>query len=421
MWAYLLDRFLRHLVRIGNLSVTLPDGQTRRYGNGKGPAAAVTLHDRDLPRRLVLDPEVALGEAYMDARLSIDGDDVNALLAVALANIQAGNRTGWQAMRARLRDWLRIMVQYNPAGRSQSNVAHHYDLSGALYDLFLDTDRQYSCGYFRSPDDTLEQAQAQKKAHIAAKLCLEPGMKVLDIGCGWGGMALTLARDYGAEVLGITLSHEQLRRARERAAQAGLEGRVRFELMDYRALTGRFDRIVSVGMFEHVGAPQFRTYFRTLRERLAPDGLALIHTIGRSAPPGATGRWMTKYVFPGGYIPAMSEVMAAVEKERLVACDIEVWRLHYAETLRHWHARFNANIELARALYDDRFCRMWRFYLAASEESFRHGGQCVFQFQLAHHVAAAPVTRDYLYPQSPAAPANAVTAPEPRRTRDAAE
>lgn len=416
MWNRLLDRFLRQLVCVGSLKVTLPDGETRQYGDGSAPEAAVTLHDPALPRRLVLDPEVALGEAYMDGTLTVEGDDINALLALALANMRAGNHGTWQGALARIRDWLRVLIQYNPAGRSQSNVAHHYDLSGALYDLFLDSDRQYSCGYFRNPDDSLEQAQAQKKAHIAAKLCLEPGLKVLDIGCGWGGMALTLARDYGVQVLGITLSQEQLKLARERARDAGLDGQVRFELMDYRAMTGQFDRVVSVGMFEHVGAPQFRTYFRTLRNVLAPDGLALIHTIGRSSPPGATSRWMTKYIFPGGYIPAMSEVMAAVEKEGLVPCDIEVWRLHYAETLRHWHARFLANIERARALYDDRFCRMWRFYLAASEESFRQAGQCVFQFQLSHDVAAAPITRDYLYS---GAPLTEITA-QPAH-RDAAE
>jgi len=412
MWNQLLDRFLRQLVRLGTLSVTMPDGQTRLYGDGGPLAAAVTLHDPALPRRLVLDPEVATGEAYMDGTLTIEGDDINAFLALVLTNMRAGNRGTWQRQLAWMRNRLRVMVQYNPVGRAQRNVAHHYDLSDALYDLFLDADRQYSCGYFRSPDDTLEQAQAQKKAHIAAKLCLEPGMSVLDIGCGWGGMALTLARDYGAQVLGITLSQEQLKSARARARLAGLEGQVRFELMDYRALRDRFDRVVSVGMFEHVGAPQFRTYFRTLRERLAPDGLALIHTIGRSAPPGATSRWMTKYIFPGGYIPAMSEVMAAVEKEGLVPCDVEVWRLHYAETLRHWHARFNANIDKARTLYDDRFCRMWRFYLAASEESFRRSGECVFQFQLAHDVAAAPLTRDYLY--APPHRAEAVAGAPPR-------
>jgi len=417
MWAKFLDRFLTRLVQTGTLSVTFPDGLTRRYGDAGSPAVSVTIHDPAAPRLLMLDPEVALGEAYMDGAITISDDDINALLALLMRNMRAGHHSRWQRLRTALRGWLRIMVQYNPARRSRHNVAHHYDLSGALYDLFLDTDRQYSCGYFRSPTDTLEQAQEQKKAHIAAKLCLQPGMKVLDIGCGWGGMALTLARTHGVQVLGITLSQEQLKLARERAVEAGLDGQVRFELMDYRALDGQFDRIVSVGMFEHVGAPHFRAYFRTLHERLTPHGLALIHTIGRSSPPGATARWMTKYIFPGGYIPAMSEVMAAVEKEGLVACDVEVWRLHYARTLRHWHERFVKNIDKARALYDDRFCRMWRFYLAASEESFRHAGHCVFQFQIAKHVEAAPLTRDYLY----AAPATGLARPAALPHRDAAE
>lgn len=402
MWDRFLDRFLRRLVHRGTLTLNTPDGLNRTYGDGEHPRVIVTLHDPGLPRKLVLNPELAVGEAYMDGTLTIEGDDLHALMELALSNMQAGHYGAWQAIRARLRDALRFWGQFNPAGRSRRNVAHHYDLSGALYDLFLDDDRQYSCAYFRTPQDTLEQAQAQKKAHIAAKLLIEPGMKVLDIGCGWGGMALKLAHEHGAEVLGVTLSEEQLKVATERARRAGLDGQVTFKLMDYRAVTGQFDRVVSVGMFEHVGAPQFRTYFRTLRERLAPDGVALIHTIGRTCPPGASNPWITKYIFPGGYIPAMSEVMAAIEKEGLVPCDVEVWRLHYAETLRQWHERFMANIDQARRLYDERFCRMWRYYLVGSEQTFRHSAQCVFQFQLARDIQAVPVTRDYLYaaPQS---------------------
>ena len=276
-------------------------------------------------------------------------------------------------------------------------MAHHYDLSGELYDLFLDADRQYSCAYFARPDMTLEEAQAAKKAHIAAKLLIEPGMRVLDIGCGWGGMGLTLARDFGAQVTGVTLSQEQHAIANQRAQKAGLADKARFHLMDYRDVKGQFDRIVSVGMFEHVGVPHYDAYFATVERLLAPDGIALIHTIGRAGPPGATSPWITKYIFPGGYCPAMSETMAAVERHKLVTTDVEVWRLHYAETLRIWRERFEANIESARALYDDRFCRMWRYYLIASELTFRLNNQVVFQFQLTPKQDAVPLTRDYLY------------------------
>jgi cyclopropane-fatty-acyl-phospholipid synthase len=275
-------------------------------------------------------------------------------------------------------------------------VAHHYDLSGALYDLFLDADKQYSCAYFRDPGMTLEEAQAAKKALIAAKLRLEPGMRVLDIGSGWGGLALTLARDHGARVTGVTLSEEQLKVSRARAAAAGLEGQVDFHLRDYRAVTGQFDRIVSVGMFEHVGVPHYATFFATAARLLAPDGVMLLHTIGRNAPPAATSPWITKYIFPGGYVPSLSEVAAPIEASGLWLTDLEVWRLHYAETLRAWQRRFEANIDAVRALYDERFCRMWRFYLVASEMSFRAGRQCVFQLQLAHRQDAVPLTRAYL-------------------------
>ena len=396
MWTRLIDRFLHRFVCHGTLHLTYPDGAQRRYGAGP-PEVGVRLTDPALLRRLTINPSLAAGEGYMNGTLQIEGDDLYGLVELGLRNMARGPAGLLQGMNQMLRNAGRRLAQANPAGRARRNVAHHYDLSGALYDLFLDADRQYSCAYFARPDMTLEEAQAAKKAHIAAKLRLQPGMRVLDVGCGWGGMALTLAREHGVQVTGITLSQEQLSVARARARNAGLDGRVRFALSDYRALEGRFDRIVSVGMFEHVGVPHYRRYFGCLRERLTEDGVALVHTIGRVSPPASTNPWIAKYIFPGGYVPALSEVMAAVEKEALWPCDIEVWRLHYAETLRHWHDRFMANIDRARALYDDRFCRMWRFYLVGSEQTFRHAGQAVFQLQLARRSDAVPLTRDYLY------------------------
>ncbi len=401
MWEALLDRMLKSLLRVGTLELHMPSGHVGRYGDGMAPEVTVRLHDPAILRRLVLSPDLGVGEGYMDATLTIDDDDLHGFLQIAMRNMATDQPLRWRRLVRNSRAAIRWLAQFNPAGRARANVAHHYDLSGELYDLFLDADKQYSCGYFRSPDDTLEQAQAQKKAHIAAKLLIEPGMRVLDIGCGWGGMALTLARDHGAKVVGVTLSEEQIKIARQRAEAEGLSERVEFRLQDYRSVTGQFDRIVSIGMFEHVGVPHYREFFRHVHDMLTEDGVALIHTIGRTEPPGSTNPWMAKYIFPGGYIPAISEAMAAVEKEQLWPADIEIWRLHYAETLRHWEQRFSANIERARALYDDRFCRMWWFYLVACEQAFRYNWQCVFQFQLARRRDAVPLTRDYLYREAP--------------------
>lgn len=398
MWNALLDRMLRRLIRVGDLHVIMHNGRLCRYGDGNGPPVKLHMHSPDLARKILQNTELAVGGAYVDGTLTIENDDLLGFLTLGIKNLERNDADiWWRRPLARLRIVFRRLQQYNPVGKAQTNVAHHYDLSGQLYDLFLDEDKQYSCAYFRKPDDTLEQAQANKKAHIAGKLLIKPGMRVLDIGCGWGGMALTLARDYGAQVVGVTLSREQHAVATRRAAEAGLSDMVEFRLMDYRHVTETFDRIVSVGMFEHVGVPHYREYFNHLRRMLAPEGVALIHTIGRSSPPGVTSPWILKYIFPGGYVPAMSEAMTAIECEDLTTTDIEVWRLHYAETLRHWRARFDANIDKARALYDDRFCRMWRYYLIASELSFRHSHQVVFQFQLAHKMDAVPLTRDYLY------------------------
>ena len=416
MWMKLLDRMLRQVIQVGDLALQGPDGTTRRYGDGTGTPVTVRLMEPSLPRRLVMSPDLGAAEGYMDGTLKIDGDDLRGFMTLATANSMRVQQVSWHRAMRRLRYLKGRLKQWNPTGRARRNVAHHYDLSSELYDLFLDADKQYSCAYFKSPDDSLERAQAQKKAHIAGKLMIEPGMRVLDIGCGWGGMGLTLARDYGARVLGVTLSEEQHRVAVRRARDAGLEDRVEFRLCDYRNVDETFDRVVSVGMFEHVGAPHYREYFRHVREKLAPEGVALIHTIGRTTPPGTTSPFIGRYIFPGGYIPAMSEMIGAVEHEEMVATDVEVWRLHYAETLKHWFERFEANIDRARVLYDERFCRMWRYYLVACEQTFRHNRQVVFQVQLARKLDAVPITRDYLY-QAPEPASEAA----PRRDKVAAE
>ena len=396
-WTQGLDRMLRQFVRTGSLEVMMPDGTAQTYGDGSVPLITVRLANTAVVRHLVLNPELALGEAYMNGTLTIDENRLQELLALIVSNREQTRRVWWQRPLLNLRTALRRHAQRNGSLRARKHVAHHYDLSGRLYDLFLDDDRQYSCGYFHSPTDTLEHAQARKKEYIASKLLLEPDMQVLDIGCGWGGMAITLARDYGARVLGITLSEQQLETAKTRAAKAGLSDRVTFRLCDYRNIDGQFDRIVSVGMFEHVGLPHYDTYFRKIKEHLTPDGVALVHTIGWTGPPDATNPWIAKYIFPGGYVPTLSEVTRSVERSMLWYTDVECWRLHYAYTLRHWFDRFTRNEAEVRALYDARFVRMWRFYLAACEQTFRHGRQAVFQLQLSRQMGAVPLTRDYLY------------------------
>ena len=393
-----LDGILRRMINVGRLTVVWPDGSQTVYAGEDGPHATMRLRDRRTIRRLVLSPSLGAGEAYMSGQLTIPDGSIYDMLDVMLLNLQRNPGSHpvmhWATMLSAV---LRRLVQYNPATRARRNVAHHYDLNGRLYSLFLDRDRQYSCAYFPRGDETLEEAQAAKKRHIAAKLCLNrPGLSVLDIGCGWGGMALTLARDFGAQVTGITLSHEQLTEASARAAAEGLENRVRFELLDYRSVTETFDRIVSVGMFEHVGIGHYREFFDTVARCLNPDGVALIHAIGRSDGPGSTNPWLRKYIFPGGYSPALSEVLPGVERSGLMATDIEILRLHYAETLRHWRRRFAANRDAITALYDEPFCRMFEFYLAGSEITFRRCGHMVWQLQLAHGHGVVPLTRDYI-------------------------
>jgi len=390
----MLRTLLGKLIAHGTLTVIWPDGKTYSFGAG-GPRATVKLHGRWTALAIGLRPELAFGEAYMDGRLTVEDGTIADVLEIVISNMGLRGLPWIPRFARKISRYCRWVAQFNPAPRARRNVAHHYDLSGALYDLFLDSDRQYSCAYFSEPKMTLEMAQAAKKNHIRAKLKLDrPGLSVLDIGSGWGGLGLELAREADAKVLGITLSTEQLALSNQRADAAGLAERCRFALNDYRDVQGPFDRIVSVGMFEHVGVMHYDKFFQRIHDLLAPDGVALVHTIGRTDGPGATNGWIRKYIFPGGYSPALSEVVAAIQRSGLYATDVEILRLHYAQTLKEWRLRFCKNWAKAAALYDERFCRMWEFYLASLEMTFRYDHQVVFQIQLAKRIETLPVTRD---------------------------
>jgi cyclopropane-fatty-acyl-phospholipid synthase len=389
-----LKGYLASLMREGSLAVRIAGRHAFTVGSGD-PAFTVRIADHLTAAKIGLNPGLAFGEAFMDGKAQIEGGGVYDFLDLIGRNLHLKKRRPVGRLRRRLSD---VIEQANARAQARSNVAHHYDLSVELYRRFLDADLQYSCAYFREEGMSLEEAQAAKKRHIAAKMLLYPGARVLDIGCGWGGMGLTLAEEYGAEVTGVTLSTEQLATARERAQKRGLQDRARFELTDYRDVAEPFDRIVSVGMFEHVGRPNYQQYFDGVARLLTDDGVAVIHSIGRSDGPNTTQPWIAKYIFPGGYIPALSEVLPAVERAGLIVTDIEILRLHYAETLRHWRARFEARRAEIEAMYDERFGRMWEFYLAASEIAFRHRDHMVFQLQLARRIDAVPLTRDYIGP-----------------------
>lgn len=398
-WLFkkLMDRILAGAIRRGSFCVVWPDGTQSQYGDGNGKQIGVKIRDDAALRRLVADPGLALGEAYMEGGLEPVNATIHDVLVLLMDNVR-GQYVPVLAWNERLARWLRPVLQANNAARARRNVAHHYDLNGRLYSLFLDRDRQYSCAYFPRGDESLEDAQIAKKRHIAAKLKLDrPDLEVLDIGCGWGGLAITLAREFGARVTGITLSEEQLTEARARAQAAGLADRVTFELMDYRAMDREFDRIVSVGMFEHVGVPHYPAYFSTIKRCLKPDGVAVLHSIGRFGGPSATNAWIAKYIFPGGYSPALSEVLGPLERAGLLSADIEILRLHYARTIAHWRRRFQANRDAIAALYDERFCRMFEFYLSGSELSFRLSDHMNFQIQMVRTQEAVPLTRDYMF------------------------
>ncbi|MGD9867074.1 MAG: class I SAM-dependent methyltransferase [Hyphomicrobiales bacterium] len=386
-----MDAFLKEPVKSGRLTIIDPDG-TRHVlkGAGPGPEATIRIASHKLLRRMAVLPDLYLGEGYMDGAVTIEEGTLHDLLDFCALNLMP------RATRASMATTPGVAHQVNVVGRAQENVAHHYDLNRSLFELFLDEDLQYSCAYFASPDDSLEQAQENKKKRLAAKLLLEPGMRVLDIGSGFGGLAMHLARTHGVEVTGVTLSREQVEVSRARAKAAGLDGRVTFKLQDYREEPGRYDRIVSVGMFEHVGRGHYDEFFAKISSLLSDEGVCLLHSIGRMAPPGLSVTWINKYIFPGGYTPSLSETAAAVERAELWITDAEILRLHYAETLKEWNRRFQLSREKAKALYDERFCRMWEFYLQLCEIAFRRLGWMVFQLQLSKTVDAVPMTREYL-------------------------
>lgn len=395
--AGLLEKAFAGVVRRGELRVIDSSGRSFRVGDGASPGVTIRLTKPVSFRKMLLRPSLFLGEAYMDGDLTIESGSLKDLFDVLFINMPAGTSAGWLGLEDVWNHLLRRFQQINTPMRSRNNVSHHYDLSISFYELFLDPEKQYSCAYFADGDESLEEAQDKKMRHIARKLLLQPGQTVLDIGCGWGGLSCFLAREFGAQVTGITLSKEQLNYARNRAKQEGLGRLTKFRLIDYRALDKKFDRIVSVGMFEHVGLNFYGTFFRQARRLLADDGVMLLHSIGHAHGPGATNPWIRKYIFPGGYIPSLSEVLPSVEKSGLYVQDIEILRLHYARTLQEWHGFFEKHGDEVRHLYGDRFYRMWEFYLLGSQASFEHLGNMVFQLQLGHHPDSTPLTRDYIY------------------------
>lgn len=401
----LVGLFLDKLLTRGRLHLILPNGTRESFGPGGAEEVTVRLHDRRVAFDIVRDPKLAFGEAYIDGRISLEQGDISQLLAIALGNNRWEDGGGGRNVLGRPRPGIkspfmpliRQFLRRNPPSKARQNVAHHYDLSDHLYELFLDRDRQYSCAYFAIPDNTLEQAQSDKKAHIAAKLHLKSGQRVLDIGCGWGGTALYLNRVADVDVLGVTLSNEQLQVARGRAEEAGVADRVKFALIDYRSLTGSFDRIVSIGMFEHVGAAHYDEYFAKCQDLLAPDGVMLLHTIGRLGPAALNpDPFITKYIFPGYHLPSLSQLCEASQKVRLIVSDVETLRLHYAYTLRQWVIRTQSAKSEIIALYDERFYRMWEFYLAGAVMLFETGSGCNYQIQYTRDRHALPITRDYM-------------------------
>jgi cyclopropane-fatty-acyl-phospholipid synthase len=400
MW--LLNKMLTKLVRQGELTVVDYDGALYRYGTPDigVPSVRARLTDRGAAFAIASDPRVGAGEAWMNGRLVMEQGDIRDLILLIRRNApwENPNALNPKGVLRRFGGYIAgRMDQINWQSRSRRNAEHTYNLTRRLYELFLDEDRQYTCAYYRDPENSLEQAQLDKKAHIAAKLNLKPGMRVLDIGCGWGGLALYLHRHYDVDVLGVALAPDQIEFSNERAVEAGVSDRVKFELLDYRNVPGQFDRIVNVGLIEHLGTPHYPGFFAKTHDLLTPDGLMVSHCCGRMGPPGLTDKWTRKYIFPGGYIPAISEIVSEAERHRLIVSDVESLRYHYADTLEEWYNRTVAARAEIERLYDERFYRMWLFYLAGAEAAFRWGGMVNYQVQYLRSRNAAPIIRDYMY------------------------
>jgi len=400
---FLLDRMLRRMVRHGALEVVVPDGSLLSYGvTGAKPRVRIAVDKSLLGWRLLLRPSLAVGEAYTDGHLRIVEGTLRDFLDIALISRAMALPAGrFGRLLERLAEIFNYPKVLNWVGRAERNVRHHYDLSHALYEIFLDSDLQYSCAYFREEEETLEQAQVNKKHHLAQKLLLAPGMRVLDIGSGWGGLAIFLAQNFDVEVTGVTLSVDQYEVSNARAAAAGLADRVKFKRLDYRLEKGPYDRIVSVGMFEHVGRPHYPEFFEHVYDLLTEDGVAVLHTIARMTPPAPINPWIRRYIFPGAYLPSLSQLAPILERRGLYLTDFENWCLHYAATLRHWSERLAAHRSQVEEMLDERFYRMWQFYLHGSEAAFRHQGLTVFQMQLAKKIDSVPLSRDYIYAVGP--------------------
>jgi cyclopropane-fatty-acyl-phospholipid synthase len=393
-----LPKIFRRAVKTGHLELRGPDGFSEVYGDGSEPRVAVRITDPGLDWKIFLNPELKAAEAYMEGGLEIEQGSIHDFISLFFHNKKHFDLTPSQIFWRGLARKFRRSMQHNPLARARQNAAHHYDMGNDFYRMWLDPDLQYSCGYWEDGVTTLEDAQTAKKRHIAGKLGLAPGQRVLDIGCGWGGMALYLASVADVHVTGVTLAEEQLAVAKRRAEILGLTDRVEFRLQDYREVPETFDRVVSVGMLEHVGVSHLTEYFLNVRNRLGPDGVALIHSISSKAPPGVTGPFIRKYIFPGGYAPSLSETFETIEKSGLWTLDCEIWRVHYAKTLAEWRTRFEAVRPQAVEMYDEKFARMWELYLSSCECVFSHGASMVFQIQLGRERDGVPLTRDYIGP-----------------------